>query len=410
MAKSTTLPRSALWFLGFLLVLALAKDVLSNGITLRCQIQGKTHYPGFRILWKSADDVFADSVLDSIRSYKLWKSYPYDAGSWTIFAPIAFTAGEKDSLNIAQPPGAVQQRSSFQFRHWLGTDENGRDVAAGIVAGARVAMLAGLAAMSLAMLLGILLGALAGFYGDDRLRVRAGVWYLSILGCILAFLIAFVQRQYVLRFDTTGWQWIISILVFSALWVLCYGIGVLLSKIPRFSKFITIPADMMIMRLAEIFKALPLMVLLLAVVAMVKTDHTFWILIMVIGAFSWTEIALFVRADLLRVRALDYITAARGMGYPERWILWRHALPNALRSALIVAAFGFGGVILLEASLSFLGLGGQSMEGASWGSFLARGDVNFRHWWVILPAATAICLTILSVNSIGEALSKARNS
>lgn len=406
MSNTTKIPRPALWFLGFLLVIALSRDLLSNGIPLRCQIQGQTFYPGLRVLWKSPDAVFPHPVLDSIRIYKAWKTFTYDAGSWTVFAPIAFSTLEKDNMNLGQKPGAMQNLPFFHFRHWLGTDTNGRDVAAGMVAGARIAILAGIAAMSMALFIGLFLGALAGYYGDDRLRIRAGVWYLSWIGVILAFLFAFAQRIYVLQFDTTGWQWIISTGIFLFLCILFRFLGVVLSKIQYFSRMLLIPADMMIMRLAEIFKALPVMIMILAVVAMLKTENAFWVLITLIGVFSWPEVAMFTRAELLRVRALDFITAARGMGYSESLILWRHALPNALRSALIVCAFGFGSVILLEASISFLGLGGTASENASWGSFLARNDMGFRQWWVTLPAASAICLTILSVNSIGEALSK----
>jgi peptide/nickel transport system permease protein len=406
MSNSTKIPRAAKWVLGIMVVLALTRDLISNGIPLRCQIAGQTFYPGLQVLWKSPDAVFAHPVLDSIRIYKAWKTFSYDVAP--VFAPIAFSAGEKDSAQLAKAPGCVQTFPNRQFRHWLGTDEQGRDVAAGMVAGARVAMLAGSVAMSLALLLGLLLGSVAGFYGDDRLRVRAGVWYLGGIGLVVAFLFAFVQRQYVLRFYTSGWQWLQSTIVFIGISLLFRWLGVLLSKIPYFSRVLLIPADMLIMRLAELFKALPLMVLLLALIAILKTEHTFWILIAMIGIFSWPDLAMFIRADMLRVRALDFIAAARGMGYREAFILWRHALPNAMRSVLILCAFGFGAVILLEASLSFLGLGGPSTAGASWGSFLARGDVGFRYWWISLPAACAICATILALNSIGEALSRSR--
>jgi peptide/nickel transport system permease protein len=190
MSNSTKIPRAAKWVLGIMVVLALTRDLISNGIPLRCQIAGQTFYPGFQVLWKSPDAVFAHPVLDSIRIYKAWKTFSYDVAP--VFAPIAFSAGEKDSAQLAKAPGCVQTFPNRQFRHWLGTDEQGRDVAAGMVAGARVAMLAGSVAMSLALLLGLLLGSVAGFYGDDRLRVRAGVWYLGGIGLVVAFLFAFV--------------------------------------------------------------------------------------------------------------------------------------------------------------------------------------------------------------------------
>jgi peptide/nickel transport system permease protein len=127
-----------------------------------------------------------------------------------------------------------------------------------------------------------------------------------------------------------------------------------------------------------------------------------------IGAFGWTGVAKYVRAELLKVRALDYITAARGLGLSEWRVLWKHALPNTLRPIYISVAFGVGNAVLLEAYLSFLGFGGSSFKGVSWGSLFLNGNSTanpIETWWVTFFPGLMIFLTVLSLNRIGEALS-----
>jgi peptide/nickel transport system permease protein len=144
------------------------------------------------------------------------------------------------------------------------------------------------------------------------------------------------------------------------------------------------------------------------VAAMMPKGQSIWLMIALIGAMSWTSVARFVRAELLRIRELDYISAARGLGFPEMRVLWRHALPNALRSTMIIFAIGVGEAILLEAALSFLGFGGEDLRGKSWGSLFSGARSNPMAWWVTMPPGVAICITVLALNSIGEALSNKR--
>jgi len=125
-----------------------------------------------------------------------------------------------------------------------------------------------------------------------------------------------------------------------------------------------------------------------------------------LGLFIWPDVTSLVRAELLRVRALDFVTAARGLGMSELTVLLRHALPNALRAAYTAVALGVGSAILLEASLSFLGLTGTDMKGASWGMLLNAAYRARTAWWLILPPGLAICITVLALNLVGEVLSE----
>lgn len=169
-----------------------------------------------------------------------------------------------------------------------------------------------------------------------------------------------------------------------------------------FSKPVIVPADLLVMRSAEIFNALPKFIFLLIVAKLLNGNQTIWLLVALIGAFSWPNVASLVRAELLRVRSLDFVTAARALGLPEAKVLLGHALPNALRAAYTAAAIGVASAILLEASLSFLGLSGEEMEGASWGMLLHSAREAREAWWLALPPGLAICATVLALNKVGE--------
>lgn len=401
--------RPAFWILGMLMFLTLARDFLANGRPLYCRIDGETYWPGMRAAWQDPNEQYRNKLLDSLRVYDLWKTFPYES---VVFAPIPFSAGE--IAKPAFPPGATPARPgtfhpqlAHRFRHWLGTDDRGRDVAAGFVAGARIAVLTGVTAMTVAVGIGLVLGALAGFWGDDRLRVRRGVWWLTLIGLLPAGFYAFTARQY--RMSTGGWEeWLLSMLIFVVILLIFNVLGRFLCRLPFLGSRITVPADMYIMRLAEGFNSIPGLILIFVVSALLpKESQSMWAMIALIGAISWTGVARFIRADLLRVREMDYVTAARGMGFSEARILLRHALPNAMRSTVIAFAFGVGVAVILEASLSFLGFGSNTIN-ASWGTLLNSARAYPTAWWVALPPGLAICLTVLALNMIGEALSEDR--
>ncbi len=402
--------RTAFWVLGVLLFVALARDFLANGRPLYCRVEGKSFWPGLRTMWRDPNVPFADATLDSIRINDLWKTYRFES---VVFAPIPFSAGEIAKppfppLTTPAKPGTIHPQLSSRFRHWLGTDDRGRDVAAGLVSGARVAVVTGAMAMAMAVSVGLLLGALAGFWGDDRLRLRRGRLWLTLLGFLPAWFYAFTARQYALVTAESWTEWGRSALIFVAIVLFFNGLGWLLNKIPFFGKKITVPTDLLIMRLSEVFHSVPKLIFIFVVAALVPPEkQSLWFLICLIGAMSWPNVARFVRAELLRVRELDYVTAARGLGLSEGRILLRHALPNALRPLMIAFALGVAQTVLLETSLSFLGVGGGTFN-TSWGTLLNSSRSSFTAWWVAVPAGVAICVTVLALNAIGEFLSESK--
>jgi peptide/nickel transport system permease protein len=236
--------------------------------------------------------------------------------------------------------------------------------------------------------------------------VRRGRLWLTLAGIPVAYFCAFVLRQYELSTVGSSVVWSKSLLVFLSIILLFNGLGALLSRWTFLAKPVVLPADLAIMRMAEVFNALPKLIVVVSLsVLMQRQNDSIWLLISLIGVMSWTGVARFVRAELLRIRELDFVTAARGLGLPNWRILFRHALPNAMRPVLVVLAFGVASAVLLEASLSFLGFGGEALKGMSWGSLLARDNAQtnpVNSWWVMLPPGLLICFTVLAFNALGE--------
>ncbi len=397
--------RPALWVFSILLLAALFRDVLANGHPLYCRVYGQTFYPALRSIWEHQPLVYyGNEHIDSLEQNRTWRQYEhYEA---VLFAPVPFSPGEQDGLG-ARPPGTLANGQQRGFRHWLGTDKDGRDVLAGMIAGAQVALLTGLVAMGIAFSIGLVLGAVAGFWGDDRLRVRRGQLWMTLLGIPVAWFYVFIAGPDKIP---GALQWLGNLLFFISIILVFNILGKILSRWRWFSKTVILPADLLVMRGAEIFNALPKFIFLLIMARLLNDQRTIWLMVALIGAFSWPGVASLIRAELLRVRTLDFVTAARALGLSEWNVLIRHALPNAVRAAYIAVAIGVASAILLEASLSFLGLSGKGMEGASWGMLLRSAREAREAWWLALPPGVAICVTVLALNKVGEVLGERKGS
>ena len=121
----------------------------------------------------------------------------------------------------------------------------------------------------------------------------------------------------------------------------------------------------------------------------------------IIGVTSWTGVARLVRAEFLKHKSLEYTQAARALGIPTWRVLFVHILPNAIAPVLVSATFGIAGAILVESSLSFLGIGDLSVP--SWGETLNAGRVEGKLWLILSPGL-AIFLVVTVFNLVGEGL------
>ncbi len=164
--------------------------------------------------------------------------------------------------------------------------------------------------------------------------------------------------------------------------------------------------DTLLMRVTELFQVVPRFFLALIVVALLGSS--IWLIVLLLGLTYWTGTARLTRSQVLTLRTREYVVAARGIGMRESRILLREILPGALPPVITQAALHVGGAILIEAGLSFLGLGDPSV--VSWGALLNDAQQFVRTaWWMSVFPGLAIMLTVLAVNVAADGLNEALN-
>lgn len=190
-----------------------------------------------------------------------------------------------------------------------------------------------------------------------------------------------------------------------SLWVGFVAVGISISigtVLGLISGYFRRWVDEAIMRMVDIMLCFPSFFLILAVIAFLEPDLTN--IMVVIGLTSWMGVTRLVRAEALSLREREFVAAARLAGSPTPRILFRHILPNALAPVLITATLGVAGAILVESSLSFLGLGVQPPT-ASWGNMLMEGKTVIENApWLSVYPGLAILITVLGYNLLGESL------
>ncbi|BAB73710.1 ABC transporter permease [Anabaena sp. FACHB-709] len=171
--------------------------------------------------------------------------------------------------------------------------------------------------------------------------------------------------------------------------------------------------DVVLMRLTDLCLALPRLPLLLLVIFLFRDAikaiagpelGIFVLVVLVIGGLNWMSVARLVRAGFLTVREQEFVTAARALGASPRRLIWIHILPNVISPVLVAATLSVSTAIVTESTLSFFGLGFPP-DVPTWGRMLydAQNFLEFAPYMVVFPG-TAIFLTVLSINYIGDGL------
>ena len=261
-----------------------------------------------------------------------------------IFGPVLMPAGSGEvSGNQFSPP---------TLAHLFGTDLNGRDVLYRVLEGARVSLLVGFSGALISFFVGTAYGLVAGYAGG---RTDAGMMRaVEILYSIPRLIIILI---FINAFDTHMQKWMA-------------GTG------------------------------------LKGLVA----DSRVVILILCLGLIEWLTMARIVRGQVLALKAQQFVAAAQALGQSHFKILTRHLLPNLLGIVVVYLTLTVPAVILDESFLSFLGLGIQPPQ-ASWGSLLADGAEVINpvrsNWWLLVFPALAMCVTLLALNFLGDAIREA---
>jgi ABC-type dipeptide/oligopeptide/nickel transport system permease subunit len=245
-------------------------------------------------------------------------------------------------------------RAGPSLQHLMGTDELGRDVFSRVVWAARSAAFVSITVTSFGLMLGIFFGVLSGYLGGwvDTLIMRISDVLFAFPGLLFVFFIAATIRPGLLA------------------WVRAIG----LRDLAR-SGYVD-----------------------------------YLVVIIALGLVGWPGLARLIRGQLLSLRKRDYVLAAQAIGVPAWRIMLRHLLPNAMPPVIVAVSGGIGGIILSEATLSFLGIGLQPPN-PSWGAMLYEyyGYWRTELWPLLFIPAAILVIIVLAFNFLGDGLNEALN-
>ena len=279
----------------------------------------------------------------------------------------------------ANPPAAPEQGSSLWHDAWLRLRKN-RLAVAGLVFLVLVAVTC-------------LLGPLFSAYGYEEQRLDLGASPPS--------------AQHWLGTDTLGRDLLVRTLtggrvslgVGLAATFVALTIGVVYGAV---AGFVGGKHDAFMMRVVDIMYSLPFPIFV--ILLMVFFGRNIILLFVAIGAVEWLTMARIVRSQVMAVKRMEFIEAARSLGYGRRRIIFRHILPNILGPIIVYTTLTIPGVMLLEAFLSFLGLGVQPPM-SSWGVLIKDGAEKMEEFpWLLIFPGTVFSLTLFSLNFLGDGL------
>lgn len=164
--------------------------------------------------------------------------------------------------------------------------------------------------------------------------------------------------------------------------------------------------DEVVMRAIDTLYAFPFLVLAIVVVAIF--GQSFWNIILALVVTGWLSYARLLRGEILSVKEHEYVVAAKALGAPDRTIIFRHIVPNAIAPVVVQATLNIGTIVLAAAALGFLGLGLEPGS-AEWGSMLSRGrdSLTYGHYHITVFPGLAIFLFVMAINLVGDGINDA---
>lgn len=283
-----------------------------------------------------------------------------------------------------------------KHKHWLGTDRLGRDVASGMIHGSRISLMVGFISIIFIFIFGVSLGMLSAY----NRQFGFGLNLFQIISILLTLVIGLFYLIFEFQFSNYNWFSIIGIVVFIGFLIaLMYYLGNQMNGLKKYA----ISLDLILMKVIEARKSFPGMFLFLALTGIFALP-SIWNVIFVISLLGWTEFARHARVETMSVLETNYITSARILGLSGFRILFKHVLPNILPTLWVLACFGVAGSILIESTLSYLGIG-LPTETVTWGKMMAEGR-NMQSWWMVVFPGLAIFSIIFSLNILANHLQK----
>ena len=308
--------------------------------------------------------------------------------------PVAYGPNELDlQYTFARP-----FTSGTDGLHWLGTDALGRDVLSNTFYGARSALLISVPVMLFATGLGLLLGVSAGYFGNNGLKISRAALPVTLLALFALFYygvyVPFSLEKMGLPVKYTWLSLLLLLLLFLFLYRLLLP---LLKKWHVAAVTSPPPLDYVVLRLTEAFTSIPRLLLILALASFMQPSVP--LLSVIFAATFWTSSARLARAEMLKIKQLPYFEAALSLGVTPLRLLTRHALPNMLGPVIVTFTFGVAGLLALESTLSFLGIGVPGTF-VSWGRTIAGIRSNTSAWWLVLFPGAALATTVWALQTI----------
>jgi len=306
----------SLWIFTLLFLIALFAEVIANDKPLIISYKSRLFFP---FLFEYSETEFGGEFQTEADYRDKYVKNLINNNGWMINAPIPYSY---NTINYDLPSPAPSPPTRV---NWLGTDEKGRDVLAGLIYGFRISVLFGLILTVFSSIIGISAGAIQGYYGG--------------------------------RVDILGQRFI------------------------------------------EVWSGMPTLFLLIIMSSIIQPS--FWSLLIITLIFGWMSLVGVVRAEFLRGRNFQYVTAAKALGVSDVSIMFRHILPNAMIASVTFLPFILGGSITTLASLDFLGYG-LPVGSPSLGELLAEGKVNVQAPWLGISAFVILGTMLSLLIFIGE--------
>jgi peptide/nickel transport system permease protein len=411
LSKNRVLKRCVYVLMLFVFISILA-PFIANDKPLVCKYKGQWLFPVFSFKHQA----IINKEIINYNMAKDWKSLETD---FAIFPPCAYSPNTIDADNAPRKSPFDEQYMTLKnsqtislplkYRHWLGTTQNGNDVLSCIIHGTKISLSVGIFSMLIAGLLGILLGAFAGYFQNNTLKIGYTQVFFLFLSLFISYFYCFIIRADKLSeaFKESGfwlfYQIIFTIYIFIQNTYILLRLGKWIDEKLNTDNRFYFPIDIVISRVIEILNSIPSLLLIIALSAISKPSYS--LLIIIIGFLSWTSIARLTRAEYLKAKQLDYITSCRAMGMSNYRIIIKHILPNVFPLLLVQIIFGLAGAVLIEASLSFIGVG-VPLNTITWGSLLNEAREHFSAWWLVVFPGLCVFTLIFIYNKIATEISK----
>jgi peptide/nickel transport system permease protein len=293
-------------------------------------------------------------VLFVVKSWRFLRRYPVlpvvvliTLIVAAVFAPLlAPNEPLRQTLRARNAPGFWDskwyQDNQIERRYFFGADHVGRDILSRIIYGARISLSVMGIALASGLVVGVTLGLVAGYFGrwpDEVILRIVDIWH-ALPFLLVALVVAVVDRRAESQPGVWGWVWTHA------------------------------------------------------------SDRT--IVMALLALLTWSNFVRNIRAEVLSLKEKEYVQYSRLAGASHTWIIWRHLLPGVFNTVIVIATLSTGGLILAEASLSFLGAGIPSPTPA-WGLMIAEGrDYVAKQWWMVVFPGLAIFLVVMSLNFLGD--------